>query len=207
MDITITGAEMDESGRYIHVHRTLRDGTDERLMIEKMPCETLGIRAAEYDLDVDDPVVLDLVLLEGFYRPEDPDEVHPLFSADSVAQAYRVMRDRLEVVRTQHGAPEFPNRLMASAVANGNASDGLVRARALLLEHSTPPGLREHVQVLRDAERGRWAERRRRTGRPSLVDLLGQQARRVHQAEISDLPKPAQDPVNDSATMPIQAGD
>lgn len=133
MDIQITGAE--QVGKWILISST-RDGQP---TIMRMPKETLAIRAAEYDLTPDDPRVLDMVLLEGLYQPEDPDEVHPLYSEATVADALATMEERIEQVRNEHGSPKEPQMRSLFHAADLDAStQGLTDAKRVLLEHADP---------------------------------------------------------------------
>lgn len=150
MDIRIADASYYQS-RFLIVSRQV-DG--ERFM-ERAPRETLAIRAAEYNLDPDDDFVLDLVMLEPFMGAvEGPGDVHPLYSADTVADALEIMRDRVELARVEHGAPKGKNRMMAAAIRNGVASDGLVTAHRLYLD-SADDWIPALVHRSRDAERER----------------------------------------------------
>jgi hypothetical protein len=151
VDIEIVGAE-PEGANYLVVARTL----DGELNLERMPRETLAIRAAEYDLEPDDDFILDMVLLERFDEPEDPEELHPLFATSTIKGALKVMHSRIDVVRTTHGAPRNANRVLARAVANGAASKGLVRAQKLLIKNADRD-VDEPVRKFRDRERERLA--------------------------------------------------
>lgn len=125
----------------------------------RWPKETLGIRAAEYDLEPEDPEVLELVMLEPWVTEFDPHEVHPLFAAKSVAKALDIMRARLERVREVHGSPKDPaKRMLARAVANGHATRGLVLAHGHFHKH-VHPGLVVPVQAMRDEGREIHASR------------------------------------------------
>src|SRR4051794_7828253 len=112
MDIQITGIELD--GPWIRVQRTV-DGEGHG---ERMPKETLAIRAAEYNLEPDDPRALDIVLLEMFYTPDDPDEIHPLYRMRNIDDALNEVLRRIQIVRDQ------------------NNISGLELAHSLLLEHA-----------------------------------------------------------------------
>jgi hypothetical protein len=147
VDIQITGAI--QSGKYILISRVV-DGAN---WIERMPKETLAIRAAEYDLEPDDPRVLDQVLLEGFYVPEDPDEIHPLFKEATVADALAIMEQRIEQVRNDNGAPKEPAMRSLFHAADLDAStQGLTDAKRLLLDN-VDPDLAQWVKINRDEGR------------------------------------------------------
>lgn len=153
MDIQIVGAEETPDGKHIIVTRTITedDGTS-RTYPERFPKETLAIRAAEYNLSVDDPRVLDQILLEGFY-PADPDERHPLFSSATIEEAVEIMTERIEHVRNANGAPQRPQmRSLFHAADLDESTQGLTDAKDLFLKHADP-GVTVWVQVLRDEGR------------------------------------------------------
>lgn len=149
-DILITKAA-PYVGRFVLITREVDGGT----VLERAPKETLAIRAAEYNLHPEDDFVLDMILLEPFMPAvEGPGDVHPLYSADTVADALEIMRERVESAREAHGAPRGKNRMMAAAIRNGVASQGLVSAHRLYLD-SADPRIGPAVHRMRDAERER----------------------------------------------------
>jgi hypothetical protein len=154
MDIVVSESTYFQ-GRFIVVSRTLRENDVEWTNLERMPRETLAIRAAEYDLEPEDDFVLDLVMLERFVPVTwDTTDVHPLFSADTVKDALEIMRDRVESARVEHGSPRGRNRMLAAAVRNGVASDGLVAAHRLCMDSADPRVVRP-IRYMRDRERER----------------------------------------------------
>lgn len=152
MDITITESAYDQE-RFLLIRRTVVDEAGEvHSFLERAPKETVAIRAAEYNLEPDDDFVLEMVLLEPFLPAvEGPGDVHPLYSADSVKDAVEIMRERVELARTLHGAPKM---LMAKAVRKGVASAGLVAAHRQYSE-SADPRIVGPIRRMRDAERER----------------------------------------------------
>lgn len=188
MDIQITGATVHQGTSWLIVARTL----DGALNLERMPRETLAIRAAEYDLDPEDPFALDLVLLERFYSPADPEEIHPLFAAPSVAAAERAMRERIAEVQDAHGAPVGKLRPLAAAIAAGKATEGAGKAHRHL-QRGANPQVRGAVQFLRDRERERIQNLT--LTETSLTDQLLNQARAAAAPEApAVLPEPAPAP-------------
>lgn len=168
MDITITEAELVE-GRYLRLVSVAIDAGKERVALMQMPKETLAIRAAEYDVEVDDPFALELVMREHLIRSDD--FVAPLYTDLSAQELRAEMDRRLEAVRVEHGAPAGADRLIARAVELDKASDGMVEAHRLFLTHADPD-IREVVQEYRDRERARL---KKSGARPSLVDQLKSQ--------------------------------
>jgi len=147
MDIQIVKAEVQ--GEYILVYRLI----DGKQNINRMPKQILSVRAAEYDLPVDDPRVLDIVLLEGYYEPDDPEEIHPLFSSNTIEDALEAIQKRIEKVRDDNGAPKkMPMRSLFHAADTSESTQGLTEAKEVLLEHADPEiGL--WVQINRDEAR------------------------------------------------------
>lgn len=135
MDITITGAEYKNGT--VEITRSHSENGETWESIHRMPSWTLAARAAEYDLEPTDPFVLDLVLLEPFLV-HPPEDVAPLHSAATVTEALATMRSRVEDARVAHGSPAGKNRIMAQAVKNGAASEGLVQAAELLSKYADP---------------------------------------------------------------------
>src|SRR4051812_20303885 len=99
MDIQIVNV-IDPGDGYLYVIRTL-DGIQQP---NKMPKEMLAIRAAEYNLDVRDPMALDIMLLEPFMTEQD--DVHPLYAEAKIEDALTIIWGRVENVRVKHGAPK-----------------------------------------------------------------------------------------------------
>lgn len=155
MDITIVDGELSES-RYTHVMRdeVYEDGTA-GTHIHRMPKEILSLRAAEYDLPVDDPRVLDMVLLEHLILTDDLPDPHPLFAADSVKDALKQMEKMLDILRERHGQPK--EKFLANAK---NPSQGLIVVQGLLHAH-TDSSVIEPVKYFRDKERSVVRQARR----------------------------------------------
>lgn len=177
MDIQIVKAEESE-GKWIIVWRTITedDGTV-RTYPHRYPNVTLAIRAAEYDLEPDDPRVLDIMLLEDFY-PSHPDDKHPLFHASSVAEALAIMEERIETIRNEHGAPKEPQmRSLFHAADVEESTQGLTDAKTLFLKHADP-SIGWAVKVNRDEGRKSIAAEAR-----SLVDSIKLQALETAQSQ------------------------
>lgn len=148
MDIQIISAELTTDQKSIIVERTF----DGQRNLTKMPKETLAIRAAEYDLDPEDPRVLDIVLMEQFHEPEDPEEIHPLYAAPTVAEALAVVEKRIEQVKTEHGAPAGRMRSLFAAASSPKATPGLGQTKDLLLAHADKE-IGIYVKIHRDQNR------------------------------------------------------
>jgi len=158
----LSAEELDDA----HIVIISSVGTEGLTYPHKMPKLALGIRAAEYGLDPEDPFALDLVMREHLYPWTDHPSyevngVHPLFYLPSVTDAVEFMRERIEEVRVDRLAPpeETGNRMLAGAVANKVASKGLVRTRDHLLK-ATDKRLINPVQDHRDALRERLKNER-----------------------------------------------
>lgn len=159
MDIQIVDVQYG-GDRWLHVHRTL-DGV---LQINRMPREMLAMRAAEYNLELDDPFALDMMLLENFYPNHDPEASHPLHVSETIEEAVVVMKERIEWVRNEHNAPQGANRMIADAIANSAATQGAVDTQRLLIKHGDK-GVIQPVQFFRDKIR---EEKKRQASRPTI---------------------------------------
>lgn len=97
MDIQIVGAELSADGQFITVYRDITedDGTFCPRVPHRYPKETLAIRAAEYDMEIDDPRVLDQILLENFYVDANTDTPDPLFTM-KIPEALEVAQRKIE---------------------------------------------------------------------------------------------------------------
>jgi hypothetical protein len=140
MDIQIAGAELSKDGKYITVYRDITEDNGEfhKNVPERFPKETLAIRAAEYDMEIDDPRVLDQILLEGFYQTKETDNPDPLFNLD-ISDARDLVQERVEQVRIDNGAPEDPiMRSLFHAADVEESTQGLTEAKRLFLEHADP---------------------------------------------------------------------
>jgi len=177
-DIQIVGAEV--VGPFLFIARTV-DGARH---LQRMPKETLAIRAAEYGLEPDDPFVLEMVLHEHLIEPEDQDELHPLFAAPSIAKARTEMRARVTAARDAHGAPKGKLRALAAAIDAGTATAGAGEAAALLLQHADPR-VAVPMRALVAAERDRVA-----APAPSLVESLERQAAELESPARVEPPEP-----------------
>jgi hypothetical protein len=137
MDIKIESAELSPDGKFIIVVRSFGPGQGGD--IERMPKETLAIRAAEYNLEIDDPMAMDLVMLERFQEDQDPNETHPLYASATVEEALDIMRVRIENARNLHGAPQdVEHRNLFTAADTPESSQGLKDLKGLFVEHSHP---------------------------------------------------------------------
>lgn len=152
MDIQIVDAQVQ--GDFLITKRTC----DGAIHLRKEPKIVLAIRAAEYNLDVDDPFVLDMILMEPFIRVEDEDEIHPLYAADTVFEAGEILRKRVDDTQELHGAPTGPLRVMAKAIEAKKATQGLVVVQKLLLQNADKR-VRGPIQTLRDRERNRMKKK------------------------------------------------
>jgi len=169
MDIQIVGAEETPDGLHIVVTRTITDDEgNSRTYPERFPKETLAIRAAEYDLEVDDPRVLDQILLEGFYDEANPLETHPLHGEKTIADALAVMEKRVERVRNKHGAPKEPKmRSLFHAAELDESTQGLTDAKRLFTKHADPT-VGTWVKIMRDE--GRRAAKNTRN--PNIIEAM-----------------------------------
>jgi hypothetical protein len=116
-------------GRFTYV-RSLINGDIKR--IDRMPQSILSMHAAEYNLDPEDDFVLDLILLQRHLIFDDASQ-HPLWASDTLEEAVDAMKNLIEGVRVMHGSPEGENRMMAAAIRNNAASEGLVTSHGLLV--------------------------------------------------------------------------
>ncbi len=140
MDIQIVRAELSKDGQFITVFRDITDdeGRLWRDVPERFPKQTLAIRAAEYDLEINDPRVLDQILLENFYKGPSQEQA-PLYSEPTIKKALAKWEDRVESLRVEHGAPEEPQMRSLFHAADLDAStQGLTDAKNLFLEHADP---------------------------------------------------------------------
>jgi hypothetical protein len=142
----------------------------------KMPKLTLAFRAAEYDMDPEDPFALDLVMREYFYHDTDKPHyekggVHPLFYLPSVEEARTFMESRIEEVRVDRKAPQGDSRLLAGAVKAKAATKALVEVRDIFLK-SVDKRVAEPIQFYRDQSRDRMATRQRAGLKLDPVEVL-----------------------------------
>jgi hypothetical protein len=141
MDIQITGAYMDPDGQNIIVTRdiTHEDGTKWEGYLQRFPKESLAIRAAEYNLEPDDPRVLDILLMEFVVLQETIGRVHPLYREDTIEEALAIVEKYIDDVKTEHGAPTEPKmRSLFHAADSPKSTQGLTDTKAILLEHADP---------------------------------------------------------------------
>jgi hypothetical protein len=171
MDIQISGVEQISS-EFIVVYRDITiDGVFYKACPNRMPKETLSIRAAEYDLELDNPFALDLLLLENYIPNVDMDEIPPLFTTDTIEEAVSIMEERVEDARNEHGAPKEPMmRSLFHAAELDESTQGLTDVKRMLFKHH-------------DKEIGRWVKINRDMGKsriksrtPSLKETLKAQA-------------------------------
>jgi hypothetical protein len=106
MDIQITGIT-DRNDGFLYLERTI-DGAPIP-QYNKMPTQTLAIRAAEYDLSPDDPMALDIVLMENFIVLDKPQPFHPLHTCKTIDEALRIVWAQVEDAKTRNDAPEEPH--------------------------------------------------------------------------------------------------
>jgi hypothetical protein len=148
---------VEDKGDSIWVRSTIGEGEGAYPDTHMIPKLALGVRAAEYDLDPEDPRVLDMILRlphhpeTGKPRIERADGRPPLYYLPTVAEAIDFMDARVEEVRVDRLAPaaDTGNRMLADAVTNKAATKGLVQARDHLLK-SVDKRLVEPIQYYRD---------------------------------------------------------
>ncbi len=157
MDIHIV--DVASEGPWTYVSR-IEGGAES---IERMPRETLAIRAAEYNLEVDDPRALEIVLLERFYNAEDPDEIHPLYKMRNIDDALNEAQRRIQVVKDEHNVT------------------GLEVAKDVLLEHA-PNDIAWAVQHQRDIARDQVRRRQ-----PSFTERIVNHSLGMLQSEAIDI--------------------
>lgn len=167
-DIEIVHAEVVWD-KFVHIMRRHTEGDRVWESLQRMPKETLALRAFEYDGHYEDPKFLDHVLLEHLIETSGDEQFHPLFT-EEIPKALEIVEDRIEGVRTSYGAPQGENRLMAHAVSNKAASKGLVVVRDLLLRNADDK-LRDPVVFFRDMERQRVAKGNRSLGE-EMTDMM-----------------------------------
>jgi hypothetical protein len=129
MDIQILSGAHEEN-QYIDLIRTY-DGHPNK---HRYPKEILAIRAAEYNLEWDDPRVLDMVLLEHLI-PDPEERFHPLYLMDP-HEAIEVVSNRIEVVKQQHDAPEGDAGKLLLAADTDAATLGLKKTKKEMFQRA-----------------------------------------------------------------------
>jgi hypothetical protein len=155
-----TMVDVTDRGENIRLYSLVGEEGNQLPDIHYIPKIALGIRAAEYDLDPEDPRVLEMILRihhhsdTGKPRIEREDGRPPLYTMETVAAARDFIGDRIEEVRVDRKAPaiETGARMLAGAIENRVATEALVQARSMLLKF-VDKRLVEPVQHYRDQMR------------------------------------------------------
>src|SRR5690242_19096451 len=105
MDIQITGI-VDPNDGFLYIERTIDSSPN--ILYNKMPRETLAIRAAEYDLSPDDPMAIDMLLMENFIVLDKPQPFHPLHTCETIEEALQIVWGQVEDAKTRNAAPVEP---------------------------------------------------------------------------------------------------
>jgi hypothetical protein len=166
MDIQITGIR-DPGDGFLYIERTIDGGTVPHQ--NKMPKESLAIRAAEYNIEPDDPIALNMLLMENFIVLSQPQPHHPLHTCDDIGEALEIVMAQVEDAKTRNGAPTEPHLRCLYAAADlpvPESTQGLTDVRERLLNYcddSIPIWVRVH----RD-------ENRKQARRENPYNLLNQ---------------------------------
>jgi hypothetical protein len=185
MDIQVTGAvELGEN--FIVIYRTL-DGTPHAT---RPPKEILAIRAAEYNAEVTDPDIIDMVMLEQFIKGVD-EKYHPLY-VESIDDAREIVNARIEAVKKLHGHPTGEMSRLSFAATTDKATPGLKTSLGLLAKHADQR-IREDIQTMRD--HGREAIKDRRGFKqPTFLDQIAREASAIRAKSAPPVP-PGRSPV------------
>lgn len=171
MDIQITGIH-DPNDGFLYIARTI-DGNVVPHM-NKMPRETLAIRAAEYNLSPDHPRAMDIMLMEPFIVLDKPQPYHPLYFCDDIDEALEIVWGQVEQAKTINDAPEDPilrSLFLAADLPVPESTQGLTDVKERLLNYCddiTPVW----VKVNRDNTRKGF----KREDPYNLINQLKQQA-------------------------------
>lgn len=131
MDIQIVDSHEYYDPNFVVIRRTL-DGMP---FAQRQPKDVLFLRAAEYNLEPDDPRVLDMVLLECFTVWDPTMVVAPLYQQIDIEEALSIVEGKIEDVRVEHGAPEEPMmRQLFTAADLEESTEGLTLAKTILFK-------------------------------------------------------------------------
>lgn len=152
MDIQITGVEDPDDG-FLYVARTIDNSTN--IHYNKMPREMLAFRAAEYNIAPDDPMALDIMLMEPFIVYTKPQPFHPLHTCETIEEALQIVWAQVEDAKTRNQAPKEPrlrSLFHAADLPVPESTQGLTDVKERLLNYcdDTVP---IWVKVYRDEER------------------------------------------------------
>lgn len=182
MDIQITDA-MELGDEFVVIHRTL-DGMPH---VSRRPKEILAIRAAEYNAEVTDADIIDMVMLEQFITGI-REKFHPLF-IESIDDAREIVNARIAEAKARHGHPTGKMSSLAFAAASGKATPGLGRTLTLLNQHADS-SIRADIQTMRDHGRAQIADQRE-FRQPTFRSQISAEAARLRE---SSAPRPAARP-------------
>lgn len=161
MDIQITGIE-DPGDGFLYIQRTIDGGLVPAQ--NKMPRETLAIRAAEYNIAPDDPRALDMLLMESYIVLDEPEDAHPLHRCDDIDEALEIIGGRIDAAKTLHNAPKDPrlrSLFHAADLPVPESTQGLTDVKATLLNYCDD-SIPIWVKVFRDEARKEYRNRKPR---------------------------------------------
>jgi hypothetical protein len=185
MDIQVTGAtELGEN--FIVIYRTL-DGVPHAT---RPPKEILAIRAAEYNAEVTDPDIIDMVMLEQFIKGVE-ERYHPLYT-ESIDDAREIINGRIEAVKKQHGHPTGELSRLAFAATTDKATPGLKTSLTLLSKHADP-SIRADIQTMRDHGRASIAAHKN-FKQPTFLEQIAREAASIRAKAAPSAP-PGRSPV------------
>lgn len=180
MDIQITGVQDPDDG-FLYIERTIDGGAVPHL--NKMPRETLAIRAAEYNLQPDDPRAMDIMLMEPFIVLDKPQIYAPLYTCSDIDEALEIVWGHVEDAKTRNGAPEHPvlrSLFRAADLPVPESTQGLTDVKERLLNYCDDT-VHIWVQAHRDNARKGYKRDNARKGLKeenpyNLIDQLKRQA-------------------------------
>lgn len=181
MDIKVTTPKGNVTSEFIFVTRM----HDDEKVLHRYPKDILAIRAAEYDLEIDDPVVFDIVMLEYLIVEPEDQEFHPLFAEEEVSSALSIVRSRIDVVKQEHGAPEGDAGILFLAADDPASTPGLKISRDLHLSESDR-SIRPWIKHRRDQVK-KQVQHQMTQKKPTAAELYKQAALRdMHQWAIEE---------------------
>jgi hypothetical protein len=158
---TIVETKSDE--KFLYIATVVGPDPNAAPYYHRLPKITLTCRAAEYNLDIEDPLALDITMREHLYHmsnlePYEKNGLHPLLTLPSVELATEFMAMRIEDVRVDRKAPQevSGNRMLAGAVKNKAATKALVEVHEGLLR-AYDKRVIEPLQFYRDQIREKLA--------------------------------------------------
>jgi len=124
-------------------------------LAQKCPKDLLALRAAEYNLDIEDPRAFDMVMMEMWVSTPEEEVIHPLYRCEYIEESLEIVMSRVDEAKKTHGHPEDKWSLFHAAdLPEPESTKGLTDSKEIFLTRADKDVMRWQ-KIMRDEGRKR----------------------------------------------------